>query len=637
MNGAWMAALVSAGLALTLGQSACSPAQSKAGGRRLIVLGIDGMDPVFVDKHWSSLPNLDRLRKQGGFRKLATTIPPQSPVAWSTFITGMDPGGHGVYDFIHRNPETRMPFSSMAETAEGGRSLSIGPYVLPLSAGTVRTHRQGKAFWQILSERGVPVTILRMPTNFPPVDCEGQSLAGMGTPDLRGTFGTFTFFTDAGNETTRHVPGGRIVKVRGGNHRYRLKVEGPQNSLRKDRVATSIELVVDVDPAAPVARLRAGGSTLVLHQGEWSGWLPVEFELIPYLKSAAGMVRVYAKQLHPGFQFYVSPVNIDPSRPELPISDPASYSGELARSVGPYYTQGMAEDTAALRQGVFSRREFIRQSRLVSEEHLKLLRHGMRNFRDGLLFFHFFGVDQNSHMLWGRFDNELLESYQLVDRSLGWVLDHSGGAQVVVMSDHGFSTFDRAVHVNAWLMKEGFLTLNDPAKAGNDELFVHVDWSRTQAYSVGLNGLYLNLAGREPDGGVIPGAEADSVIRKIGDRLTAFRDPDTGRPVVTTVYRAREVYSGAALDQAPDMLIGFAPGYRSSWQTALGAVPKQAIENNNEAWIGDHCIAAEHVPGVLITNRATTVADPRLEDLPVSILAYFGVSRPAAMKGRSIF
>jgi len=615
--------------------SSCAPTSSRAAGRKLIVLGIDGMDPKFLERHWASLPNLDRLRRQGGFQPLATVIPPQSPVAWSTFITGTDPGVHGVYDFIHRNPETRMPFSSMGETAAGGKSISLGPYVFPLTSGEVRSLRKGKAFWQTLSENGIPVTVLRMPTNFPPVDCEGLSLAGMGVPDLRGTFGTFTFFTDAEQEG-RNVPGGRILPARVANHRAVLRLDGPENTLRKDRATTSVDITVDVDPSGQAARFTVGEAQYVLKEGEWSPWIRIAFPMIPYFKDAAGMVRIYAQELGPGFRVYVSPENVDPERPELPISDPASYSRDLARSVGPYYTQGMAEDTAALRQKIFTREEYIAQSRLVATEHLKLFRHALDQFRDGLLFFHFFGVDQNSHMLWGRFEKELLETYKLADQAVGWAMAASDAGTLIVMSDHGFSTFDRAVNVNTWLMKEGFLALDDPANVGEKELFAHVDWTRTKAYAVGLNAVYLNLVGREPDG-TIAQPDIDFELRKIVDRLKGLRDPATGAPVVTAVYEARRVYSSHDAGTSPDLMIGYAPGYRSSWQTALGAVPAETVVDNGEAWIGDHCIAAEHVPGVFLSNRKASVGDAKLEDLTATILAHFGIARPAAMKGRNVF
>src|SRR5262245_48398364 len=151
-------------------------------------------------------------------------------------------------------------------------------------------------------------------------------------------------------------------------------------------------------------------------------------------------------------------------------------------------------------------------------------------------------------------------------------------------------------------MREGFLTLHDAASTGPDELFAHVDWSRTQAYALGLNGLYLNLRGREREGSVEPGVQADLVLRVIARRLPDFRDPQSGRQVISDVYVTRDLFQGEALTMAPDLIVGYSPPYRSSWQSSLGAVPAAVIEDNLDAWIGDHCIAAGHVPGVLIAN-----------------------------------
>lgn len=587
------------------------------------------MDPGFLETHWNKLPNLNRLRQQGEFKRLATTMPPQSPVAWSSFITGMDPDGHGIYDFVHRDPRTRMPFSSMAEIVESDRTITLGPYILPLSKGRLRTFRRGKAFWQILAERHVPVTIIRMPTNFPPIECEGRSLAGMGVPDLRGTFGTFTFYTDNPDEIPRQVPGGRIVTVDVAEHSAVLQIEGPVNTLRKERPRSSVALTVHVDPTQPVARFETGESQFIVREGEWSEWIKVQFPLITGLKSVAGMFRIYAKKLQPNFEVYVSPINLDPARSELPISAPASYSRELAASLGPFYTQGIAEDTAALRQNVLSREEYLAQSRLVANEHLKLLRYGLEHFETGLLFFHFFGIDQNSHMLWGKYESELLATYRLVDDAIGWVMERAGDATLIVMSDHGFSAFDRAVHLNTWLLKEGFLALDEPGNTGTEELFAHVDWSRTQAYALGLNGLYLNLAGREDNGTVSPGAQREALLRALIARLRDFRDPDTGKTVIADVYSAR--------DPGPDLLVGYAPGYRCSWQTALGAVPNAVVEDNTDAWIGDHCIAPQYVPGVLLGNRKSNITDPKIQDITATVLNEFGVARAKGMTGRAIY
>jgi len=297
----------------------------------------------------------------------------------------------------------------------------------------------------------------------------------------------------------------------------------------------------------------------------------------------------------------------------------------------------MGEDTAALREGVFSLDDYRVQSRSVSEEHLRILFHELDRLKEGLLFFHFFGIDQDSHILWGKYENLLLETYKLADDAIGKVLAKAGDATVIVMSDHGFSSFDRAVHLNTWLMREGFLTLDDPENAGNEELFAHVDWSRTQAYSVGLNAIYLNRVGRERYGIVEPGEESSRLVRTIGERLSELRDPASGKAVVEKVYAARSVYHGEAVESAPDLVVGWAPGFRSSWQTALGAVPKKLIEDNTEEWRGDHCIAAESVPGIFVSNRKSRLDDPRLQDLTVTLLAEFGVPPASGMTGRRMF
>jgi predicted AlkP superfamily phosphohydrolase/phosphomutase len=635
----WLQFALVAVAGLALGSIACVRSEGSSVTKRIIVLGIDGMDPNFVEHHWNNLPNLDKLRREGEFKRLETTMPPQSPVAWSTFITGMDPGGHGIFDFIHRNPQTLAPYSSIAQAAEGGRTISVGPYSLPLTSGQVVSLRKGEPFWQILSQHHVPVSIIRMPTDFPPVHCEdGFSIAGMGTPDLLGGLGgTFAFYTDQPLEQSRTVPGGQIVHVDLKDHTATLRVRGPDNSLRRDKEPTFVDMTVHVDPEQAAARFDVGDAQLILKEGEWSRWIQVGFPMIPGLKSTAGMFRVYAKKLHGNFEVYVSPINLDPSKPAMPITAPESYSRELAKKVGLFYTQGMAQDTAAFRQGVFDREEYIAQSRQVSLDHLRLLRYSLEHFHAGLLFFHFFGVDQDSHMLWGKYDDDLLHTYEMVDQTIGWVRKQAPDATLIVMSDHGFSTFDRAVHLNNWLMKEGFLTLDDPKNAGNDELFPHVDWSKTQAYSIGLNGVYLNLQGREREGIVAPGVEAERVLKSIVEKLQSARDPDTGKPMVGGLTIARAAFHGDQMAASPDIIVGYMPGYRSSWQTVLGAVPALLVVDNTEAWRADHCIDARFVPGVLISNRKSRAADPHLYDLTVSLMQEFGVGPGPGMIGQSIY
>jgi hypothetical protein len=354
--------------------------------------------------------------------------------------------------------------------------------------------------------------------------------------------------------------------------------------LRKDHAYAFATVSVDVDAERPAARIEVGDFVTVLRQGEWSGWIPLEFELIPHVVSVHGMVRLYVKQLHPRFEVYVSPVNVDPLKPSLPISSPASF----AKSMGRFYTIGIAEDTAARRQNVFDLPEFLKQSREVLKDELRLLDESLTQFHGGFLFFYFSTVDQNSHILWGKHDDELQEFYRAVDQAVGEVMRREPEAKIVVMSDHGFSTFDRAVNLNTWLLEEGLLARS--ADGG-------IEWTSTRAYAMGLNALYLSGAN----------------LKDVGRRLLAMRDPDNGKVVVETVTEIHPSPENRRV--APDLEVGYAPGYRASWATGLGEVPSVAFENNNDAWIADHCINAADVPGVLFTSPGIVVNDRSLKGL----------------------
>lgn len=559
-------------LATILLLTACRARTSK----KVIVIGVDGMDPGFVERHRADLPNLMKL----SFSRLATTTPPQSPVAWSTFLTGLDPAEHGIFDFVHRDPATHALFFSTDRTTPPRFTLPLGPYRLPVLGAHVESLRRGKAFWEGLD---IPVTIVRVPANYPPAHT-GQEISGMETPDLRGTQGTFAFYTDNPAESDRAVSGGVIRRVAIAAGHAELRIDGPPNALRADGAEVSAGISIDVDAERPAARIEAGDFVTVLREGEWSDWIPLRFPLIPRLATARGMVRLYVKQLHPRFEIYVSPVNIDPLEQALPISWPPSF----AKSMGRFYTVGIAEETAALRQGVFTLPEFLKQSREVLKDELRLLDRSMSRFEGGFLFCYFSAIDQNSHILWGRHDDELREFYRAIDAAVGDVMRREPDAKLIVLSDHGFSTFTRAVNLNTWLLQEGLLESRSMTRG---------DWSSTKAYAVGLNALYLS------------GADSKDVQR----RLLALRDPANGNVVVKTVTEIHPSPENRGV--APDLIVGYAPGYRASWATGLGEVPPAAFEDNTDAWVADHCINAADVPGVLFTTPGIVVKDRSLKGL----------------------
>ncbi|HEX6546544.1 MAG TPA: alkaline phosphatase family protein [Bryobacteraceae bacterium] len=606
--------------------------RGRAHAPNLIVLGVDGMDPGFVERHWQDLPNLSRLRAEGTFQKLGTTIPPQSPVAWSTFITGLDPAGHGLFDFVHRDPRSMEPFSSMSSNEPPRFSLTLGSYVLPLSPSHVVSLRHGVPFWKLISDRGIPVSVIRMPTNYPPVQA-GHAISGMGTPDLRGTLGTFTFYTDDPEELSRDVSGGRIVKVDLQHGHAVLRLEGPPNALRKDHAYAVTNLIVDVDRDHPVMRLQCGDRVQVLNEGEWSGWLRADFPLISPVSSVGGEFRVYVKQLHPVFELYVSPVNIDPAAPALPVSAPANWSRKIAKEDGRFFTLGIPEDTSALRQGVFTLPEFLRQTHLVFEDEQRLLRRSLRDYKGGLLFFYFSSVDQNSHILWNRYDAELLKVYREIDECAGEVRKAFPSAKLLILSDHGFTTFGRAVNLNTWLNHRGFLSLK--SAPGEDTSLHSIDWPQTEAYAIGLNGLYLNLKGREREGILASSERLRATAATLKEQLLAWRDPANGRQVIEAVYPVNAAKDHVKV--APDFIVGYAAGYRASWETGLGATPADELTDNDDAWIADHCVNPADVPGVLFTSWRIRPAHARLQDITVSILKMFGISPPPDTTGEDRF
>ncbi len=650
--------------------------------KKVILLGIDGLDPKLLQKFVDAgrMPNFKRLIAQGSFKPLQSSAPPLSPTAWSTFITGMDPGGHGIYDFVHRDPATLLAHLSMAAT-EPGRSWGFGTWSVPLGSGNIKSLRQGRAFWELLEERGVHTTIYKMPANFPPVKTRGgEALSGMGTPDIRGTPGTFRFFTTKVPSNVKDITGGEVVKVEVVDNHVDGTLIGPASPFRREAIEesryrlddgtlsepdyraadTKIDFSVFLDPEEPVAKIAIQDTELILKQGEWSDWITVNFDFIPHAMGASAIGRFYLQEVRPDFKLYVSPLHIDPVSPAMPISNPSKWSSKLADTLGPYYTKELPEETKALSGGIFTGEEFMTQARMVYDEQRRALDLLLSNYKDGLLFFYFSTIDQCCHMLWryadpahpGYVKDEKLadaigEIYGYMDDALEKVMTKvDGETTLIVMSDHGFSPFYWGVNLNSWLLDKGYVKMKPSFRRTRSKYFEDVDWSRTKAYALGLNGLYINLKGREKDG-IISGLESDGSIRagseyeKVLDQLERdlleLRDPrDAANPrqPITLVTRTRRDFHGDHLDIGPDAIVGYNYGYRTSWESPLGEFPKEIFVDNKDAWSGDHCMDYRVVPGVLITNQKISLETPALHDLTVSVLSEYGVEPLNEMIGK---
>lgn len=642
----------------------CGQQQDESDGKRLIVLGFDGMDPRLTQEMMTAgrLPNFTRLWEEGGFCSLQTSTPPQSPVAWSSVITGLNPGGHGIFDFIHRDPapDDDYPspirlYPSHADSTPDRWEIQCFGYRIPLRPGEERLLRHGKPFWEYLTEGGIPTWIYRMPANYPAQDSKGAAyycLTDMGTPDLKQTNGMFSYYTSDPVEKRRRVSGGGnqySIYIRKGT--VQSVFHGPRNVYKADekeqKKAVEVPFTLWRDPDEPVARIIWQDQVLMLREGEWSDWCPIEFEMIPYLASIKAECRLFLREVHPHVKLYVTPFNFDPLDKGAPVSKPDGFAAEVAAGVGRYYTQGLPEETQGLKNKVLSRSQFLDQADLVYQERMRLLDFALDNFTSGMMFFYFGSTDMIGHMFWGartvdhpaltseeqeQYAHEMERVYEDADRALGKVLDRFGEATVIVLSDHGFETFTRGFNLNAWLLKYGYLSRKyDQAY----DMPLNIDFERSRAYGLCINGLYVNLKGRERTGIVDP-ADKQALLDEITEGLLAEVDPKTGQHPIKEVYQSDRVYSGPYVYLAPDLQIGYNRGYRVSWGTVLGGVPQKILENNTDAWCADHCIATDLVPGILLSNRKIREGEHSLIDIAPTILAKFGLPIPETMEGSSV-
>lgn len=646
-----------AGLGLPLG--GCGGGSS-ANGRKVIAFGFDGLDPTIVGKLIAAgrAPNFQKLAAMGAFKKLQTTMPALSPVAWSSFITGMTPGGHGIPDFIARDPETYMPVFSIYENRDPELTINFGDVHLPIKGGGPANLRQGKPFWAYLTERGIPAWVSKVPTNFPVDETATHAIAGMGTPDLADAYGMFSYYTSDEFEHYPDISGGTVHYVEVRDNRVDGVLLGPENSLYTPAYAgadpyaskAKAPFKVWIDPSTDAARLDIQGHSVVLNRGEYSDWVPVEFELLPVMGSVSGIARFYLKQVRPHFQLYVTPINIDPSNQAAPVTYPKEFGAEIARDIGAFWTKGLPCDTKALDYRILDDEAYVKQAELILEERVKLFRHQWSRFDDGLFYFYVSSTDQDAHMMWRnmdashpmhevadpRFAGWIPHLYERMDQLVGEVLPAvDDNTLLLVCSDHGFAQFGRQFHLNTWLRENGWLKLKAGAEKKEETAITDVDWSQTAAYGIGFNGLYMNLKGREGQGIVEP-SQVPELVARISRELESFVDDGTGRKPVAKVYRRDDIYSGAMTPIMPEMLVGYTPGFRNSSPSVLGATGRVLVDVNPWAWSGDHSMARDLVPGSLFASRPVTAANPSILDLPVSILKWFGVDKPQDMVGQAV-
>jgi predicted AlkP superfamily phosphohydrolase/phosphomutase len=611
--------------------------------KKAIVIGLDGFEPKLVERllQTGALPNLARLREQGGISSIQTTYPAETPVAWSTFATGMNPGGHGIFDFIRRDPKTYLPDLSLNRYEQ--KNAFLPPKAVNL--------RRGAPLWELLSTAGLPSCIIRCPCCYPPDNIRGRMLAGMGVPDMRGGLGTSTFYTTQGDVAAQESE--NVIGLKAGNGIIRTRLIGPRDP--KTRSDFHFEFDIHVEPARKRVVIRSDGQPkeLIVGEGQWSDWLKVKFKT-GLLQSARGMVRFHLVRLEPVLELYASPLNFDPQWPLFPISHPTDYAAELEEKLGTFYTTGMVEDHGGLNNGRFDEGAYLAQCRQTLRERESMMLYELGRMKDGFFFCLFDTPDRLQHMFW-RFGEDghpanrdgngstrnwksvIEDHYRECDAVIGRALEHADDDTLfITLSDHGMNSFQRGMHLNSWLHDQGLLAFRNggPGEEAGD-FFRGVDWSRTKAYALGLGGIYINLQGREQQGIVDP-AEAERLKAAIAAALAGFPDPERGQIAVRRVCTREQIYSGPYAAESPDLLVNFAAGYRVSWETALGGSPRGHFADNTKRWGGDHIIDPLLAPGVLLMNRPFHGDSARLLDMAPTILNALGVPQGSAMEGHSL-
>ncbi len=618
----------------------------KAKIKRLIVLGFDGMDYSLTKKliEKGELPNFGKLAREGSFLPLKSTEPPLSPVAWSTFTTGVNPGRHNIFDFLARDPKTYMPRLSSSEILPPKRILKLGKLEIPISKPKIELLRKSKAFWKVLGNNGVYAQVLRVPFTFPPEKFYGTQLAGLGTPDLRGTQGTFTYFSEEKDDVFE-LSDGLCIKLKKNDGYYEGRIPGPPNPFKGGETLYKEFKVVPL--SEDKAKIKTEDNEMTIEKGKLSPWFKMDFKA--GLVKVSGISQWYLHSLSP-VSLYLSPINLNPEKPAMPLSHPAIFAVYLAKKNGPFATLGMAEDTWGLNEGVLDEEGYIQQVYGANREREKFFYDALKKVKDGAVVSVFEYPDRIQHMFWRYITpdspaprdskkKEVKEAIYNVYRDADRIVKETvkylkKGEVLIIVSDHGFGKFVRGVNINEWLKEEGYLNLKE-GKSESRKWFADVDWSRTKAYGFGLAGIYLNLKGREAHG-IVDKSEAEALKNEIKQKLEVLYDEEKGESSIKHVFLREEIYNGPYTKNAPDIIVGYKVGYRVSWESAVGKVGGKVFVDNIRRWSGDHDFTSDQIPGIFFSNRKVKNQHPTLADIPPTVYELFGIKTPSFVEGKNL-
>ena len=569
-----------------------------------IILGLDAFDPQIFENlsAQGKLPALTKFAERHSYARFAVSAPPQSEVSWTSIATGLDPAGHGMFDFVHRNPSNYSMFVSLLPT----RQTRLGTEF-------ARPHDSHTLFDEAI-QQGYPAASLWWPATFPArLDSPVQQIPGLGTPDIYGRLGVGVgyYFGEAPQRAETKIPVKSLKKKASDSFTGNLAGPAQKKADSAQSASSAFSIIFQDDTHA---RLTLGKQTVDLALGQWSPILETQFKM-GLLVSVHAITRVILTQGLPEPRIYLLPLQIHPLHPMWRYAVPRRFVKEAWRSSGGYLSLGWPQDTTALEENWISDAQFLALCEDIFETRQRVFMHHLTNYREGVLAIVFDTLDRVQHML-RRQRPDIIEAwYTKFDRVAGDVIQRleqmPAKPQLLVVSDHGFAEFDHKVHINRWLEETGYLS----TKPGAHGSLENVDWTQTQAYAVGLNSLYLNLKGREGQGSV-PTAQIGDLLEKLQGDLLAWKTPE-GKAIFNRVQRSSEIHSGPYAELAPDLILGFNRGFRASAETGLGKWKSASLEENHDHWRADHCIDSELVPGVIFSNQSFKgVSKPSYRDFP---------------------
>lgn len=570
-----------------------------------IILGFDSFDPEVFERlsDAGKMPNLSKYALAGNYSRFTVSDPPQTEVSWTSIATGLDPGGHGIFDFVHRDPASYTPFVSLLPTKRSAVGIQfVPPY-------------QARTLFEEATRMGFPATSLWWPATFPArPELPVRSIPGLGTPDILGKLGVGAAFSDVLISPAAEQKTAARTLQPVGRKRWSGSLEGPLAMKDGQPQSTLCQFQLEVD--GQDARLAVGGQVYRLQVGKWSPLLEIPFKM-GWLMSFKALTRAILTSVEPEVRLYFLPLGIHPLASPWRYATPPGFVKQLWKASGPHLTLGWPQDTTGLEEGHISDDQFLDLCQAIFSGRERALMHQLRGFREGVLGVVFDDLDRIQHMFRRDRPEVVEEWYQKLDALVGRVehemaeLDGKG-RRLLVLSDHGFADFNYKVHLNRWLIDQGLLSSRNGAGLGG---LSDVDWSRTQVYAVGLNSLYLNLAGREGQGS-LSADQAEEVIALLKSKLLDWKGPD-GKPVVLRALDRALAFSGPLSSYGPDLLVGYAPGYRASSETGLGKWKEPDIELNHDHWGADHCIDSLAVPGVIFASAGLGGRqNPSFRDIP---------------------